>query len=90
MDNVVLQDYAFEFVGLARRWAAVNQQPQHTRLYMVAEIDGNIPIDLECWPFFYHNPQTVRKFFEATYPHTRHLVELDLSSGNPRACWKER
>lgn len=89
MDNHTLENWDIVFIHFARAWVEKKPAPgTGLVLFMVAAIDGCMPIDIEHWPFFWHDPNTAWEYFKAHYPTTRHLVVLDLSHGHPRACWK--
>lgn len=90
MDNTAITHLAMWIVGRARQYALKNKQPKGCRLYMVCNVDVNLPLnDIESWPIFWHDPKTAWLHFVTNYPDTRHLVEFDLSKRNPHAALKE-
>ena len=76
---------------LAQKWAKANNVSKFGIVYMVGQMDVNIPVGFPAdWPFFIaDDDKAARAYFEALFPHTRHLLKIDLSKTNPHSAIKE-
>ena len=92
LDNPFISTNSMLIHELGKQWALKSGIVPDAVIYQVGKmLDENIPQGFpEEWPYFHMSSDKVaRKYFEANYPHTRHLIRIDLANINPHIAVKE-